>query len=267
MIDKSKIAIVTTVVNFKLYRKTATIFPDGIDKIVIDGTNGMYGLNSIDYMFRKLKNQKYEWIIMADEDVFFYNPNFVFDLINHMNENNYQICGIRDGGFIKHRYHNPEAINTFFSIINFKKIAKEYNYKSIVKHQKFIKELYDDKNYNLFKYDYDIESLKEPYYCFYFWAHLSDFKFLYLNVVNPVGNDMVGNIILSPTGEKIAFHSWYARAFEVYEDQTIRINSFLKDFEIENASVNWNSILILKDSFFNWKKRLKLFLRQIIQNK
>ncbi len=75
MMDKSKIAIVTTVANRKLYAKTASLFPKGIDKYVIDGTNGMYGLDSIDYMFRKLKNQNYDWIIMADEDVFFYEAD------------------------------------------------------------------------------------------------------------------------------------------------------------------------------------------------
>ncbi|WP_278020439.1 hypothetical protein [Flavobacterium ginsengisoli] len=39
-IDKSKIAILTTVTNFELYKRTSTIFPEEIDKIVIDGTNG-----------------------------------------------------------------------------------------------------------------------------------------------------------------------------------------------------------------------------------
>lgn len=58
--DKSKIAIVTTVANKELYAKTASLFSKGIDKYVIDGTNGMYGLDSIDYMFRKLKNKNYD---------------------------------------------------------------------------------------------------------------------------------------------------------------------------------------------------------------
>ncbi len=54
-----------------MYAKTANLFPKGIDKYVIDGTNGMYGLDSIDYIFSKLKDKNYDWIIMADEDVFF----------------------------------------------------------------------------------------------------------------------------------------------------------------------------------------------------
>ena len=267
VIAKSKIGIVTTVASFNLYNRTATLFPKEIDKIVIDGTNGMYGLNSIDFMFSKLKNKGYEWIIMADEDVFFYDSDIVFDLINYMDNKDLDICGVRDGGVIQHRFHNPEAINTFFSVINFKKINEKYNYREIKVFQRYLPELYLNKAYDFLQYSFDIKSLKEPYYCFYFWALLKDFKFLYLDTINPVGKDEIGNIILSPTGEKIAFHSWYARAFEVYEDQTIRINSFLNDFEIENASIDLKKILVYKKPFFNCKKRLLARFKTIIKNK
>jgi hypothetical protein len=265
MIDKSKIAIITTVANFELYKKTATIFPENIDKIVIDGTNGMYGLHSIDFMFQKLKNKKYEWIIMADEDVFFYDSNLIFDLIDHMDKNDYQICGVRDGGVIKHRFHNPEAINTFFSIINFKKLAKKYNFDLVKEHQKFIPEIYDNKDYSFLKYNYDIRSLKEPYYCFYFWVLLNNFKILYLDTINPVKDDQTGNIIFDVNGNKIAFHSWYARAYQVYEDQTIRIDSFLNEFQIQAASLNMKNVIVFKKRFFNWKKRLLGIIKKSIK--
>ncbi len=181
-----------------------------------------------------------------------------------MQNNDLDICGIRDGGDIQHRFHNPEAINTFFSIINFKKISDKYNYQAILKCQRYIPELYVDKDYSTLKYSYDRESLKEPYYCFYFWAHLNQFKFLYLESINPVGNDSVGNMILFPTGEKIAFHSWYARTYEVYEDQTLRLNSFLNNFDIEDAFIDWSKIQVLKKPFFNWKKRTKAFVKKKI---
>lgn len=264
MMDKSKIAIVTTVASRKLYAKTASLFPKGIDKYVIDGTNGMYGLDSIDYMFRKLKNKKYDWIIMADEDVFFYEADLVFDVIENMMENGFSICGVRDGGVIKHRFHNPEAINTFFSIINFSDLKEKYNLKEIKSFQKHAPELYQNKDYSQLPYRFDIQSLREPYYCLYFWAHHNNYKFLYLDTINPVGDDKVGNVILSPSGEKIAMHSWYARAYGVYEDQTLRLNNFMEDFEIVNATINWNEVKLLKNYFFNWRKRFKKFLKRSI---
>ena len=75
-------------------------------------------------MMKKLKGKGVEWLIMADEDVLFQNPEAVFDIINEMKSKNYIVCGIRDGGLISHRNHNPYLINTFFSIINFKELTK-----------------------------------------------------------------------------------------------------------------------------------------------
>lgn len=261
MTDKSKIAIVTTVFSRKMYAKTASLFPKGIDKYVIDGTNGMYGLDSIDFMFRKFKNKKYDWIIMVDEDVFFYKSDLIFDVIKKMMENDCSICGVRDGGVIKHRFHNPEAVNTFFSIINFSALKEKYNLKKIKFFQKYTPELYQNKDYSQLPYCFDIKSLKEPYYCFYFWAHHNNYKFLYLDSINPVGNDEVGSIILSPSGEKIALHSWYARAYGIFEDQTTRLNGFIEEFDIKNTTIDWNEVILFNNYSFNWKKRLKIFLK------
>lgn len=255
--------MVTTVASFKLYTKTATLFPEGIAKIVIDGTKGMYGIDSLHFMFRKLKDKGYEWIIMADEDIFFYDSKLVFDLIEYMQIHNLDICGVRDGGMIQHRNNNPEAINTFFSVLNFKKIAEKYNPKEIMTYQRFFPELYQNKNYTELPFAYDVKSLKEPYYCFYFWAHQKGFQFLYLDTVNPVGTDSVGNIILAPDGQKMAFHSWYARAYGVYEDQTQRIGMFLNDFAIDNVSVDWTSVTVLKATFHNWQKRTRKMIKKL----
>ena len=75
-------------------------------------------------------------------------------------------------------------------------MAKEYNFDLVKGHQKFIPEIYNSRDYSFLKYNYDIRSLKEPYYCFYFWALLNNFKILYLDTINPVKGDQTGNIIL-----------------------------------------------------------------------
>jgi hypothetical protein len=112
--DKSGIAILTTVANFELYSKISQLFPQGIKKYVIDGTNGMHGIHSILYMFKVLKNKDIEYLIMADEDVIFQDPEEVFCIIDHMKNNNITVCGLRDGGMISHRNFNPYVI-IFFS--------------------------------------------------------------------------------------------------------------------------------------------------------
>lgn len=196
---------------------------------------------------------------MADEDVFFYEADLVFDIIKNMMENGFSICGVRDGGVITHRFHNPEAINTFFSIINFNDLKEKYNLKEIKSFQKYVPELYQNKDYSQLPYRFDIKSLKEPYYCFYFWAHHNQYKFLYLDTINPVGDDEVGNVVLSPSGEKIAMHSWYARAYGVFEDQTLRLNNFMGEFDIVNATIDWNEVVQLKNYFLIGRKNSKGF--------
>ncbi len=264
-IDKNKIAIVTTVSNFNLYKKTATLFPKGIDKIVIDGTKGLYGLNSIEYMFKVLKKSNYDWIIMADEDVFFKDAESVFELIDYMNSNNLHVSGVRDGGVIKHRFHNPNSINTFFSVLNFGKIKQHFDINEIRKHQRIFPEIIVDPiTLSSFKYNYDLNNLKEPYYCFYFWLRLNKFNFLYLDTNNPVGKDEVANEVLSHKGEIIAMHSWYARAYEVYDDQTNRINEFIKYFNIIDE-ISLKEVIIYKKRLHSWKSTILKNIKSVLK--
>ncbi len=72
-----KTAIISTVANFTLYNKTSKLFPKDIPKYVIDGINGMHGIDSLCYLMKKLKSSDIEWLIMCDEDVVFVNPDLV----------------------------------------------------------------------------------------------------------------------------------------------------------------------------------------------
>jgi hypothetical protein len=60
----------------------------------------------------------------------------------------------------------------------------------------------------------------------------------------------------------MAMYSWYARAYGVFEYQTLRLNNFMEEFDIVNATIIWNEVKILKNYFFNWKKKLKRFLKK-----
>ena len=81
MVENSKIAMLSTVINFELYAKSSQFFPKDIQKYVIDGRNGMHGLESIIYMMKKLKRRNIEWLIMSDEDVLFQDAAVVFEII------------------------------------------------------------------------------------------------------------------------------------------------------------------------------------------
>jgi len=166
--NPSDIAILSTVNNFELYKKSSSLYPPEISSYVIDGRNGMHGLHSILYMFHIFKNKNIQWLIMADEDVIFQDPDEVFNIIDHMERNNISVCGIRDGGVISHRNFNPNVINTFFSIINFKKISQLFHKQSFLKNKYTKTDEFSDK-LNFLPFKYDETSLYEPYYCFYLW--------------------------------------------------------------------------------------------------
>ena len=247
------IAIISTVVNFDLYRKSAPLFPKEIPKYVIDGRNGMHAMDSICYLFKKLKNKKIDWLIMADEDVLFVDPNAVFALIDEMEKGDYTVCGVRDGGVIPHRVQNPYGINTFFSVINFAAINKIWNEGEVLQHQYIQKDEFDD-NLSELKGDFSKESLFEPYYCFYFWLRRMGKKFLFLEATVPFEEDPITNLVKDTNGNPILYHTWYARSYGSNEKHTKRINTiFEKVTEHSNDSVQ---PIIFKDQTYAFRKYL-----------
>ena len=260
--DKSKIAILTTVANFELYKKTSQLFPKGIQKYVIDGTDSMHGLESIYYMMKKLKGKGVEWLIMADEDVIFSNSNTVFSIIDDMQEKNITVCGVRDGGVIKHRKQNPWVINTFFSILDFKTVENIWNKNEVKKHQYALKNEFDDDLSSLIE-EYDTESVYEPYYCFYFWLRRKAKKILFLEA--SMHDDSISNKVMY-SNEVFLHHTWYARSYGEIKKHTNRINTILDKMYIYSAEDNFNDneVIIFKDNTFLFKKMVKKIYKKIV---
>lgn len=259
--DKSGIAILTTVANFELYSKTSQLHPEGIKKYVIDGTNGMHGINSILYMFKVLKNKEIEWLIMADEDVIFQDSDEVFHIIDYMKTNNITVCGIRDGGIIPHRGFNPYVINTFFSILNFKKLSSIFDKNTILQNQYIISDEFSDDLDNL-PFKYDKQSLYEPYYSFYFWLRRNGEKFLFLEANVPFKEDSITNSIVGISGKPFAFHTWHARSYGVNIKHTRRIDKVLSSDFFDNNRVN-NDHEVFKDRYFSLTQKVKKFIRRV----
>ena len=228
----NNIALLTTVINKELYQKSSQLFPQNIQKYVIDGTNGMHGLDSVFYMMKMLKGKGIEWLIMADEDVLFENSDVLFGIINKMDSENYTVCGVRDGGLISHRMYNPYLINTFFSIINFKEIESIWNKKEVLKNQYSIENEFEDDLSNLIG-DYDILSAYEPYYCFYLWLRRNKKQFLFLDANQPFQEDKITNAVYFED-KVLLYHTWYARSYGINKKHTDRINKILELLKFEN---------------------------------
>lgn len=268
--NKSKIAIISTVINFELYSKSSLTFPDSIQKYVIDGRSGMHGIHSIKYMMQKLRGKEIEWLIMADEDVFFVNTHLVYEIINKIKSENYTVCGVRDGGCISHRTYNPYLINAFFSIINFKELEELWNKKEVFKNNYLIENEFDDDLTNL-KFEYNVLSLYEPYYCFYLWLRRKEQKILFLEANQPLNNDKLTNAVYF-NKKLLLYHTWHARSFGINEKHTFRINDVMKliDFK-ENLSNNLklivfkDKIFFIRNYFIKLKKRIMMKLNKILE--
>jgi hypothetical protein len=258
--DKSKIAILSTVVNFELYQLTSTYFPKHIQKYVIDGRNGMHGISSIKYMMQKLKDKGIEWLVMADEDVIFYDSNCVFSIIDYMQKNNVTICGTRDGGVIAHRNKNPFVINTFFSIMKFDDVLEIWNKKDMLKHQYLNPNEFDD-NLKELTQTFNVNSLYEPYYCFYLWLRRKGKKFLFLDAV--MDKDGITNY-LKFNGATFLCHTWYARSYGNNKKHTDRINMQLKEQDGKLVDKLFSKPIIFKDKTFYFTKKINKYYKRLL---
>jgi hypothetical protein len=260
-ISLDRIALVTTVCNQLLYKKTVNTFPKNIDLIAIDGSKGLFGIDSIKFMFDKLSSDTYDWIIMADEDVLFIAPNEVFSIIEKMNNENIVVCGVRDGGVLSWRDKNPFLVNPFFCILNFKTIKSIYNRDEIDKNQYILEnEFADDLSKLPFKYDE--KSIFEEYYCFFLWLRRKEMKFEFLDAVsNTFENDLETTTVFDLNGNAFLYHTWYARTYGVNEYHTERINKIINLCNLENDN---RKIVWLKDSFFNVKKDFNKIKNKLI---
>ena len=258
---KQNIGILTTVNNLSLYKKTLDFFPIDLKTYAIDGSDGLFGLNSFKFMFKKLKKEKLKWLILADEDVIFVNPNSVLSIIKLLEKNNEDVCGVRDGGILSWRDKNPFLINPFFCILNLEKIYSIYNETAFLKNQYIIENEFDDDLSGL-PFKYTLDSLFEDYYCFFLWLRRNNFKFHFLNAQdNNFENDLETTTVFDTNNNVLLYHTWYARTYGHNEWHTKRIDSVIKEGKTIKEYSNRNIIWFKNYHFSFVKKRNKIYRR------
>ena len=215
------IGTLSTVVNFDLYHRSAALFPNEVPKFVIDGTNGTYGIDSIRLLFGRTPKLDIDYLVCFDEDFILTDFNIIKELIKFMEHNDIDIAGVRDGGIITHREHHPLCLNTFFNVINYRKISEKWSWKIVSSHQKIIEGEFDNENLSSLAYKYNLSSLFEPYYCFYLWALRSGSKILYLDAF--MCDDNISNTVIW-NNKLVGYHTWYARKYQKDTAQTSRID-------------------------------------------
>ncbi|MEZ7493948.1 hypothetical protein QO206_00510 [Leeuwenhoekiella aequorea] len=263
MIDKNSIVLLTTVSNFDLYNKTKYSHPKGIKKVVIDGQDGMYGIESLYYSFKKLRNRNIKWLILADEDVIFLDNLAIFDIIEKLQDTGAIAAGVRDGGTIPNRIHNPYVPNMFFCVLNFEKIVQVYNKKEIKKNEFISKDEFIEDLSGL-KEPFKTESLFEPYYKFFLWLKRKGEHYLFLNAeLYDSKNDELTTLVKSLNGKPMLIHTWFARSYGWNKYQTKRIDSLLQIFNSKIVPEESESVSIIKDPYFKYQNKIKKFFLKL----
>ncbi|MFZ2282384.1 MAG: hypothetical protein WAV86_00760 [Lutibacter sp.] len=258
----NKIALITTVGNISLYKRTVSFFPENIKLFAIDGTDGLFGLNSIKFMFKKLKNHKIKWLILADEDVIFINSSIVFDIISNLEEEKIDVCGIRDGGMLSWRDKNPYLPNPFFCIINLENIFPIYSEIEFINNQYILTDEFNDDLSDLI-YPYNKDSLFEGYYCFFLWLRRKKMRFKFLKAkAAGFENDYATTEVYGFKNEVFLYHTWYARTYGKNEYHTKRIEKVIdKGFELKG--IEKRNIVWLKNYSFSFEKKLRKLKNKI----
>lgn len=255
--DVSKIIILSTVNNFKLYKKSSSLYPPNIKSYVFDGRNGMFGICSITYMMKIFRKKEIDWLVLMDEDALFVNSELIYPLIEHMEINDYIIAGVRDGGALPERSGNPYVMNPFFSVINFKELKKIWNKKEMLKNHYVVENEFNDDLSEL-KYPYDKISMSEPYYCFYLWLKRKNKKMLYLDVDLPFVDDKITNVVYDLNKQPIVYHTWFSREYgDLRGRHTARIDRVFEKFK--NNNIDLAPVKIYKDHLFPLKERVRKF--------
>jgi hypothetical protein len=83
----------------------------------------LYNQTANGYFYR-LCELDADWVINIDEDAFVWDNEELDGLVHYMQDNEFDFCGMPDGGVVVTRGANPIVMNAFFNVFNLRKIKQ-----------------------------------------------------------------------------------------------------------------------------------------------
>jgi hypothetical protein len=176
----------------------------------------------------------YDWFVTVYNDAFIINPDEIYKMIAYMDENDYDVCGMPDGGTYTPRpYGNPIAINPFFTIIRAKTLRNKIRpIHEIINQQEWNNEYLLNK-FPVNKYHEELlnNQSKDCFEIFYplFYEILDKSKVLYLygrsyttyNNTNGITyklgevfpEDTITTVLYSHNNVPIVYYAWYEHTY------------------------------------------------------
>jgi hypothetical protein len=231
---EKKIGIFTNSFNPELLKMSMDCYKEiEIDPIVIHGIKrgkSFYGYRVFNRVLSSWTiRRKYDYLIYVDEDCFISEPHELYKLMKYFIENDYDFCGMPDGGVVGIRGHNPVSINTFFTIFNVKNIKKIYRSRR-AKSTVYTKELDKFIPHHLIKKDSSDVVVSydkfEPYYKIFFYLLSKGARPLYLDAkVSELDSSGIATALMNHLSNVFCHHTWYAREYNADIENKARIDS------------------------------------------
>jgi hypothetical protein len=225
--DNDKILIVRNYINREVLDKTPIT---NFQILEIYGVDGLYGKKLLEKLFLEDKIQEeYDYVVLVDEDCLVYDEKFINEIIDYMDENDYDICGMPDGGMVRMRFHRSDVPNLFFSIFKTEKI-KMINKDEYLEY-KTPCDLYEEN---------DIVHCDnfEGYYKFLCYLEYSlNMTFLPLNAIQTEDDATV----VFFNDRKICIHCWYSRVYKTKTEEQERIDKILEESIKEKTNKDYES--------------------------
>jgi hypothetical protein len=181
------------------------------------------GTASNDYFIRLFLSEC-DWIINIDEDCFVIDNEEIQSLLDYMIEEDYDFCGIPDGGVVSIRSASPVVMNAFFNIFNITKIRNNLDIPALIQ-SKFGEDLLEKTPVHLLRGPYSYITLERYYHVFY-WL-VRHFRPLWLDALTM--KDGITTELLSHRGKPLCWHTWYGREYLNNPEQRERIDRVITE--------------------------------------
>jgi len=206
------VLIVTRSINATLYGRSQALLTLPYKRHRIVGLN--HWMNARDYL-HVLFEHDVKWLMNLDEDCFVFDNARLAGLLQYMQEQDYDFCGIPDGGACIHRFHNPVAMNPFFNIFHVGRIRPKlracdaWQVNQRVHRPEF--ESFTPRSLMKEGHKFAYDNF-ECFYGFFFWLLENGFKPLYLPSRELA--DGLTTEVQDHKNRPFMYHTWFARSYE-----------------------------------------------------
>lgn len=213
-VSREGVVVTTRSMDDELYALASALFPNLPARRLV-------GRTAEGYLEEVLAIPDAAWVINIDEDAFVVDMTALYDLLDLMDRDGFDYCGVSDGGVIPHRNNSPLVVNPFFNIFRVECIRgrlAERPEKPIP-----LEEL--DTIVIGRKVHIDELAYVEPFDPLLTWLSQT-FRPLYLPA--RAHEDGITTVVSTPEGRDFILHTWYTRMFRIDLDQRRRIQARIR---------------------------------------